>query len=113
MQQSSEKLENLPLALNGDPDDRQSLLSRAEFLRIVDARDNETGLTTLIEIGESRGRIETEILAFGGWCSCEKLIKDVVVALRLGLVDQSRSLEQISSDASPDDSLGVVEEDLE
>lgn len=66
----------------------------------------------MVEVDELGARFEAEGLAFRRGCGGEELVEDVVVALRFGLVDESRAFEEVGPDAGTDDGLGVVKEDL-
>lgn len=112
MQQRGEDAEDLPLLLDRDPDRREGLLRRRKLFGIVDARDRERVRAALVQVRERRGRLEPERLAFRGGGAGEELVKDVIVALCLGLVDETRSLEEVSPDSRADDGLTAVKEDL-
>jgi hypothetical protein len=112
VQQRGEDAENLPLLLDRDPDRREGLLRRRKLFGVVDARDRERVRAALVQVRERRGRLEPERLAFRSGGAGEELVKDVIVALRLGLVDETRPLEEVSPDPRADDGLTAVKEDL-
>jgi hypothetical protein len=112
VEERSEDLEDLPLSLDRDPDGPEGLLRDPEFLCIVDTGDGEGSRTTLVEVVELVAVFESERLAFGRSCTGEELVEDVVVAFGLGLVDESGAFKEVGTDASSNDRLGVVEENL-
>lgn len=113
MEEGSEDLEDLPLALDGNADSPEGLLRDPKLLYIVDTGDGEGSRATLVEVVELGAVFESERLAFGGSCSGDELVEDVVVSFGLWLVDESGAFEEVGTDASSNDRLGVVEEDLE
>lgn len=112
MKQRREDLEDLPLTFDGDTNGGEGFLSRAKLLGVVDSRNALRRGSSLVEVDESGSVGETEVLALRRGGAGEELVEDVVVALRFGLVDETRSLEEVGADAGADDGLSIVEEDL-
>lgn len=56
--------------------------------------------------------IESEVFAFLERSTGTQLVEDVVVALGLGLIDESRAFQEIGADSRADDFRLAVKQDL-
>ena len=109
MQERGQETKDVPLTLDGETDRAERLLCRLELLGIVDAVDDVAASTALVEVEEFGSILETEVLSLGGRCACTQLVEDVVVSLRLGLVDETRALEQVGAHLGTDNLVALVE----
>jgi len=112
VEKSCEESEDGPLLFDANADSRQSALSRAELLRIINSDDCCGIQTALIEVEELGDIIESKILLLFRRCPSAQLIENVIIPFALGLVHQPRTLKEICSYPRSHDFVFAIEENL-